>query len=82
MTYLDLLTRYLESCVSIQDTASISLRKCKMKGEKITAGDLKCSDAVNKLIQLDEGFRVLRNVRGSIFRQMQKGFICYDKTIR
>ena len=49
----------------IQDTASISLRKCKMKGKKITAGDLKCSDAVNKLIQLDEDFRVLRNVRGS-----------------
>ena len=36
-----------------------------MKGKKITAGDLKCLVAVNKLIQLDEGFRVLRNVRGS-----------------
>ena len=49
----------------IQNTASISLRKCKTKGKKYTAGDLKSHDYVNKLIQLDEGFRVLRNLRGS-----------------
>ena len=49
----------------IQDTASISLRKCKTKGKKYTAGDLKSEDYVNKLIHLDEGFRVLKNVRGS-----------------
>ena len=48
----------------IQDTASISLRKCKTKG-KYTAGDLKSEDYVNKLIHLDEGFRVLKNLRGS-----------------
>ena len=45
----------------IQNSASISLRKCK----KYTAGDLKSDGYVNKLIQLDEGFRVLRNLRGS-----------------
>lgn len=49
----------------IQNSASISLRKCKTKGKKYTAGDLKSDDNVNKLIQLDEGFRVLRNLRGS-----------------
>ena len=49
----------------IQDTASLSLRKCKTKGRKVTAGDLKSPDTVNNLIQLDEGFRVLRDVRGS-----------------
>ena len=49
----------------IQNSASISLRKCKTKGKKYTAGDLKSDDYVNKLIQLDEGFRVLRNLRGS-----------------
>ena len=32
---------------------------------KGTSGDLKSDDYVNKLIQLDEGFRVLRNLRGS-----------------
>ena len=49
----------------IQDTASISLRKCKTKGKKYTAGDFKSDDYVNKLIHLDEGFRVLKNLRGS-----------------
>ena len=49
----------------IQDTASISLRKCKTKGKKYTAGDLKSEDYVNKLIHLDEGFRVLKNLTGS-----------------
>ena len=34
----------------IQDTASISFRKCKTKGKKYTAGDLKSEDYVNKLI--------------------------------
>ena len=49
----------------IQDTASISLRKCKTKGKKYTARDLNSEDYVNKLIHLDEGFRVLKNLRGS-----------------
>jgi hypothetical protein len=37
------------------------LRKCKT----YTAGDLKSESSVNKLINLDEGFRVFRNLRGS-----------------
>lgn len=49
----------------IQNSASISLRKCKTKGKKYTAGDLKSDDYVNKLIQADQGFRVLKNLRGS-----------------
>ena len=49
----------------IQDTACISLRKCKTKGKKYTAGELKTEDCINKLIHLDEGLRVLKNVRGS-----------------
>ena len=49
----------------IQDTTSIALRKCKNKGRKVTAGDLKSEGSIKKLINLDEGFRVLRNLRGS-----------------
>ena len=49
----------------IQDSACISLRKCKSKGKKYTAGELKSEDYLNKLIHLDEGFRVLKNLRGS-----------------
>ena len=49
----------------IQDNARISIRKCKTKGKRYTAGDLKTETGVNKLIHLDEGYRVLRNLRGS-----------------
>ncbi len=49
----------------IQGSASLSLCKCKTKGKTYTAGDLKSESCVNKLINLDEGFRVLRNLRGS-----------------
>ena len=49
----------------IQGSASLSLRKCKTKGKTYTAGDLKSESSVNKLITLDEGFQVLRNLRGS-----------------
>ena len=49
----------------IQGSASLSLRKCKTKGKTYTAGDLKSECSVNKLINLDEGFRVLRNLRDS-----------------
>ena len=49
----------------IQGSASLSLRKCKTKGKTYTAGDLKSETSVNKLINLDEGFRVFRNLRGS-----------------
>lgn len=40
-------------------------QKCKTKGEKYTAGDLKSEDYLNKLVHPDEGFRVLKNLRGS-----------------
>ena len=49
----------------IQGSASLSLCKCKTKGKTYTAGDLKSESSVNKLINLDEGFRVLRDLRGS-----------------
>ena len=49
----------------IQGSASLSLRKCKTKGKTYRAGDLKSENSVNKLTNLDEGFRVFRNLRGS-----------------
>ncbi len=49
----------------IQDSAGISVRKCKTKGKKYTAQDFKTEEHVNKIIHLDEGYRVLRNLRGS-----------------
>ena len=49
----------------IQGSASLSLRKCKSKGKRYTAGDLKSADSLEKLIHLDQGFRVFRNLRAS-----------------
>ena len=49
----------------VQDTACISLRKCKAKGRTYTAGELKTEDYIKELIHLDEGFRVLKNLRES-----------------
>ena len=49
----------------ILDSSSISLRKCKMKGKNYTAGDLKSEEYLNKLVHLDESFRVFKNLRGS-----------------
>ena len=46
----------------IQDSACISLGKCRTKGKCFTAGDLKSEDYLNKLVHLDEGFRVLESV--------------------
>jgi len=40
----------------IQDSAKLSLRKCKIKGRKFTAGKLKCPETGNNLIHFDEGF--------------------------
>ena len=48
----------------IQGSASLSLRKRKTKGKTYTAGDLKSESSV-KWINLDEGFRVFRNLRDS-----------------
>ena len=49
----------------VQGSASLLLRKCNTKGKTFTAGDLKSESSVNNLINLDEEFRVLRNLRGS-----------------
>ena len=49
----------------IQGSASLSLRKCKTKGKTYTVRNLKSESCVNKLINLDEGFRALRSLHGS-----------------
>ena len=63
----------------IQDSACISLRKCKTKGKCFTVGDLKSED---KLVHLDEGFRVLKSVRGSppYFEKCKRDLFCNDSS--
>ena len=49
----------------IYGKSQIALRKVSGKNENLTAGALKKDGAINNLLQLDEGYRVLRTVRGS-----------------
>ena len=43
----------------------VVLRKCKTKGRKITAGELKQEGALERLCHADDGYRFLRALRGS-----------------
>ncbi|KAJ8048375.1 hypothetical protein HOLleu_00659 [Holothuria leucospilota] len=49
----------------IQQKATLSLRKKKTGGKKLTAEVFKNMDRVQEMLSLDEGFRVFRTVRGS-----------------
>ncbi|XP_070567274.1 uncharacterized protein [Ptychodera flava] len=49
----------------IKDKATLCLRKCNLKGRKVTAGEIQSPQNVDKIVRLDEGFRVLKTLRGS-----------------
>ena len=49
----------------IKDKVTLAIRKCKRKGQSITAGDILSPGFVDKLTLQDDGFRVLRTIRGS-----------------
>jgi hypothetical protein len=49
----------------IKDKVTLAIRKCKTKGQVFTVGDILSPDFVSKLTMQDDGFRVLRTIRGS-----------------
>ena len=49
----------------VSDKVSLALRKCKLKGKRLTVADILSSDTVSNIIKLDEGYKVLRTLRGS-----------------
>lgn len=49
----------------LQGKVQLALRKCKTKGNSLKAKDLKEDDGFEKLVHLDEGYKVLRTLRGS-----------------
>ena len=59
------------------------MRKYKTKGKQYTAGDLKSDDYLSKLIHLDKGYRVLRNLKGSppYFKKCHKYFFAMIREI-
>ncbi|XP_061196745.1 uncharacterized protein LOC133205019 [Saccostrea echinata] len=49
----------------IQDKVALAMRKCKSEEEKITVGQVLNDSSFDKLVRLNEGYRVLRTLRGS-----------------
>lgn len=49
----------------IQDKVSLAVRKCKLKGKKFTVAQILDSCTADSIIRLNEGYHVLRNLRGS-----------------
>lgn len=55
----------------IKDTVSLAVWKCKTQGRKMTACEVLSSDFIDTLVKQDDGFRVLRNLRGN-FQKVAK----------
>lgn len=49
----------------IQDKVALAMRKCKTEGKKITVGQVLDDTSFDQLVRLNEGYRVLRTLRGS-----------------
>lgn len=49
----------------IQDKVMLAMRKCKLQGQKYTAAQILDSQTADSIVRLNEGFHVLRNLRGS-----------------
>ncbi|XP_061195058.1 uncharacterized protein LOC133203256 [Saccostrea echinata] len=49
----------------IQDKVMLAMRKCKLQGKKYTAAQILDSQTADSIVRLNEGFHVLRNLRGS-----------------
>lgn len=49
----------------IQDKVTLAMRKCKSEGKKITAGHVLNPTSFDNIVKLNEGYRVLRTLRGS-----------------
>lgn len=49
----------------IQDKVMLAMRKCKLQGKKYTAAQILDSQTADSIVRLNEGFHVLRSLRGS-----------------
>ena len=49
----------------IRDKVSLAVRKCKVNRQVLTAGNLLTPEFVDKLTMQNDGYRVLRTLRGS-----------------
>ena len=49
----------------ISDKVNLAVRRCKNKGKKITVAEARDSTYLDKLVQLDEGYYIFRQLRNS-----------------
>ena len=49
----------------ISDKVNLAVRRCKNKGKKITVAEARDSKYLDKLVQLDEGYYIFRQLRNS-----------------
>ena len=49
----------------ISDKVSLAIRKCKLKGRKLTVKDVLNENSIENILKHDEGYKVLRTLRGS-----------------
>ena len=49
----------------ISDKMNVAIRRCKNKGKKITAAETRESTYLDKLVKLDEGYYIFRQLRNS-----------------
>ena len=61
----------------ISDKVNLAIRRCKNKGKKITAAEARDSTYLDKLIKLDEGYYIFRQLRNSplIWKPVKKTFL-------
>ena len=49
----------------ISDKVNLAVRRCKKRGQKITAAEARDSNYLNNLVNLDEGYYIFRQLRNS-----------------
>lgn len=49
----------------ISDKVSLAVRKCKLNGKKLTVNDVLSEGSISNIVKHNEGYRVLRTLRGS-----------------
>ena len=67
----------------ISDKVNLAIRQCKNKGKKITAAEARDSTYLDKLVKLDEGYYIFRQLRNSPAyleaKKKKKKHFCNDK---
>ena len=81
MSYL-FYAQFVTEAEQIRQSINIALRKKRpvsLDGRRATVKDVLGSDSVNRLISYDDGYRVLRNVRGSPASWQKMQYDCLAK---